>query len=112
MPTDAPGEHAAAPPAGQTSPIISASGGQILITGTGFLPNSPVTVRITYSGEDIVDYLTYISDADGFLSAALPAAAITTETAYNITVTDHRRDLAGDGGLLWSNTVVVTPTGR
>ena len=112
MPTDAPGEHAPAPPAGQTSPIISASRGQILITGTGFLPNCPVTVRITYSGEDIVDYLTYISDADGFLSAALPAAAITTETAYNITVTDHRRDLAGNGGLLWSNTVVVTPTRR
>jgi hypothetical protein len=112
MPTDAPGEHAPAQPAGQTSPIISASRGQILITGTGFLPNCPVTVRITYSGEDIVDYLTYISDADGFLSAALPAAAITTETAYNIAVTDQRRDLAGDGGLLWSNTVVVSPTGR
>jgi hypothetical protein len=105
MPTDAPGEHAPAPPAGPTSPIISASRGQILITGTGFLPNCPVTVRITYSGEDIVD-------ADGFLSAALPAAAITTETGHSITVTDHRRDLAGDSGLLWSNTVIVTPTGR
>jgi hypothetical protein len=112
MSTDAPGEHAPAPPAGPNSPIISASRGQILITGTGFLPNCVVTVRITNSGEDIVDYLTYISDADGFLSAALPAAAIATETAYNITVTDHRRDLAGDGGPLWSNTVVVTPTGR
>jgi hypothetical protein len=112
MSTDAPGEHAPAPPAGPNFPIISASRGQILITGTGFLPNCMVTVRITNSGEDIVDYLTYISDADGFLSAALPAAAITTETAYNITVTDHRRDLAGDGGLLWSNTVVVTPIGR
>jgi hypothetical protein len=112
MPTDAPGEHAPAPPARQTSPIISASGGQILITGTGFLPNCPVTVRITYSGEDIVDYLTYISDADGFLSAALPAAAITTETGHSIAVTDHRRDLACDSGLLWSNTIIVTPTGR
>jgi hypothetical protein len=112
MPTDAPGEHAPAPPAEQTSPIISASRGQILITGTGFLPNCAVTVRITYTGEDIVDYLSYISDADGSLSAALPAAAITTEPGHNITVTDHRRDLAGDGGLLWSNTVVVAPTGR
>lgn len=112
MPIDAPGEHAPAPPAGPSSPIISASRGQILITGTGFLPNCAVTVRITYTGEDIVDYLSYISDADGSLSAALPAAAITTETGHNITVTDHRRDLAGDVGLLWSNTVVVTPTGR
>jgi len=112
MSTNAPGEHAPAPPAGPNSPIISASRGPILITGTGFLPNCVLTVRITNSGEDIVDYLTYISDADGFLSAALPVAAITTETAYNITVTDHRHDLTGDGGLLWSNTVVVTPTGR
>jgi hypothetical protein len=112
MPTDAPGDHAQGPPAGQTSPMISASRGQILITGTGFLPSCPVTVRITYSGEDIVDYLTYISDADGLLSAALPAAAITTETGHSITVTDHRRDLAGDSGLLWSNTVIVAPTGR
>jgi hypothetical protein len=114
MPTDAPGEHAPAPPAGQTSPVISASSGQVLITGTGFLPNCPVTVRITYSGNDIVDYLTYISDADGFLSAALPEAAITTETGHSITitVTDHRRDLAGDSGLLWSNTVIVALTGR
>ena len=110
MPTDAPGEHAAAPPAGQTSPIISASRGQILITGTGFLPNCPVTVRITYSGEDIVDYLTYISDADGALCAPLPETAV-TETAH-ITATDHRPDPAGDGGLLWSNAVIVTPTGR
>ena len=74
MPTDAAGEHAPAPPAGPTSPIISA--------------------------------------ADGFVSAALPAAAITTETGHSITVTDHRRDLAGDSGLLWSNTVIVAPTGR
>ena len=112
MSTDAPGEHAPAPPAGPNSPIISASRGQILITGTGFLPNCMVTVRITNSGEDIVDYLTYISDAEGFLTAALPSAAITAETGYNVTVTDHRRDLAGDSGLLWSNTVMVTPTGR
>jgi hypothetical protein len=112
MSTDAPGEHAPAPPAGPNSPIISASRGQILITGTGFLPNCVVTIRITNSGEDIVDYLTYISDADGSLSAALPAPAITIETGHNITVTDHRRDLAGDGGLLWSNTVIVTPTRR
>jgi hypothetical protein len=112
MPTYVPRNEPNARPIGPTDPIISASRGHVLITGSGFLPNRSVTIRITYTGEDVVDYLTYISDADGFLSAALPAAAITTETAYNITVTDHRRDLAGDGGLLWSNTVVVTPTGR
>jgi integrase/recombinase XerD len=47
-----------------------------LITGTGFLPDCSVTVRIAYRGEDIVDYLTYTSDADGYLNAALPETAI------------------------------------
>jgi hypothetical protein len=48
-----------------------------------------------------------MSDADGCLSAPLPETAA-TETAH-ITVTDHRPDPAG-GGLLWSNTVIVTHT--
>ena len=90
-------------------PIISASRSQVLITGTGFLPNCPVTVRIEYSGEDIVDYLTYTTDADGGLSAPLPQTAV-TETGH-ITVTDHRPDPHGDGGLLWSNTVIVASNG-
>jgi hypothetical protein len=108
MPTDAPGDHAPAPPVRPTSPVISVSCGQVLITGTGFLPNCPVTVRVTSTGEDIVDYLTYTSDADGYLSAALPETAI-TPTGY-IAVTDNRPDPAGDAGLLWSNTVIVTAT--
>ena len=66
-----------------------------MITGTGLLPNCAVTVRIAYIGEDIVDYLTYISDASGCLSAPLREAAI-TETGH-IAVTDHRPDPAGDG---------------
>jgi hypothetical protein len=110
MPTDAPGEHASAAPVRPTGPVVSASHGQVLITGAGFLPNCAVTVRITDNGEDIVDYLTYISDADGCLCAPLPATAI-TETGHNIAVTDHRPDRTGDGGLLWSNTVVVAATG-
>jgi hypothetical protein len=40
------------------------------------------------TGEDIVDYLTFISDDDGCLSA--------TETGH-IAVTDHRPDPGGDG---------------
>src|ERR1700757_1036131 len=109
MPTDAHGEHPPAPPVRPTGPIISASRGQVLITGTGFLPHCPVTVRITCTGEDIVDYLTYISDVDGYLCAALPETAI-IETEH-IAVTDNRPDPAGDGGLLWSNTVIVTAPG-
>jgi hypothetical protein len=112
MPTEAPGERAPAPSAGPSCPIISASEGQLVITGSGFLPDCVVTVRITTSGHAIVDYLTYTSDADGFLSAALPASAIAAGAGHDISVTDHRRDLAGDGGVLWSNTVLVTPNGR
>jgi hypothetical protein len=74
--------------------------------GIGFLPNRSITIRIADSGEDIVDYLTYVSDADGYLNAALPETAV-TKTGH-ITVTDHRRDPDGDGGLLWSNTVIVS----
>lgn len=106
MPTEAPGEHAAAPPVRPTCPVISASRGQVLITGSGFLPNCPLTVRIASAGEDVVDYLTYTSDADGYLSAVLPETAI-ARTGH-IAVTDNRHDPAGEGGLLWSNTVLVT----
>jgi hypothetical protein len=77
--------------------------------GSGFLPNRSVTIRITYVGEDIVDYLTYTSDGDGQLSAALPETVV-IETGH-ITVTDHRPDPDGDGGLLWSNTVIVISSG-
>ena len=110
MPTDVPGNQSPARPVRAAGPIIGAYDGQVFITGTGFLPNRAVTVRIAQSGDDVVDYLTYISDADGGLSAPLPETAV-TETGH-ITVTDHRHDPAADGGLLWSNTVIVTPTGR
>lgn len=109
MPTEAAGDQPPGRPIGPTGPIISASCGHVLITGSGFLPNRPVTIRITYIGEDIVDYLTYVSDADGYLSAVLPETAV-TETGH-IAVTDHRPDPDGDGGLLWTNTVIVAQTG-
>jgi hypothetical protein len=109
MPTDAPGEHAPAPPIRPTAPVITASRGQVLITGAGFRPNCPVILRITYCGDEIVDYLTYISDAHGCISAALPETAI-IETVQ-LAVTDRRPDPAGDSGLLWSNTVIVSPIG-
>lgn len=106
MPTNAPGEQLPASPAGPSSPVISVSRGQVVITGTGLLPNCPVTVRITSTAEDIVDYLTYTSDAGGYLTAALPETAI-MQTGH-IAVTDNRPDPAGEDGLLWSNTVIVT----
>jgi hypothetical protein len=110
MPTDVPGNQSAARPVRPAGPIISAYDGHVFIMGTGLLPNRPVTVRIAHNGDDVVDYLTYISDPDGALSAPLPQTAV-TETGH-ISVTDHRPDSAGDGGLLWSNTVIVTCAGR
>jgi hypothetical protein len=77
MPTDVPGNQPPARPVRPAGPIISACYGKVCITGTGFLPNCPVTVRITCSSDDIVDYLTDISDADGGLSAPLPETAVT-----------------------------------
>jgi hypothetical protein len=38
------------------SPTISAQGN--LVTGSGFLPDDCVAIRITVAGEDISDYLT------------------------------------------------------
>jgi len=109
MAIDVPGNQPTAGPIGPTGPTISASCGHVLVTGSGFLPNRSVTIRITYVGDDVVDYLTYVSDADGYLSAPLPETAV-TETGH-IAVTDHRPDPDGDGGLLWSNTVIVTSGG-
>jgi hypothetical protein len=109
MRTDAPGNQPTTRPVGPTGPVISASCVHILITGSGFLPNRSVTVRIASVGEDVVDYLTYASDAQGYLSAPLPETAVSK--AGHIAVTDHRPDPHGDGGLLWSNTVIVTPGG-
>ena len=110
MPTDTPSDHAPAPPGRAAGPIISAAHGEGLITGSGFLPNHSVTIRIADIGEDIVDYLTYVTDANGRLSAPLPETAI-TETGH-VAVTDHRPDPDNDEGLLWSNTVIVTHTDR
>jgi hypothetical protein len=102
-----PGNQPPARPVRPDGPVISASRGHILITGAGFLPDCSITVRIAYTGEDIVDYLTYTSDADGYLNAALPETAVIGHVA----VTDNRPDPFGDGGLLWSNTVIVASSG-
>ena len=55
MPTDVPGNQSPARPVRPAGPIIDAYDGQVFITGTGFLPNRPVTVRIAHSGDDVVD---------------------------------------------------------
>lgn len=109
MPTNTPGDPTPpVQPAVQGGPIITATSGHVVVTGAGFLPNHPVTIRITHAGDDIADYLTYTTDPDGRLTAPLPTTAV-AETAH-ITATDHRHDSHGDHGLLWTNTVTVTAT--
>ena len=87
-------------------PTISAQGH--FVTGSGFLPYHNVTFKITRAGEDISDYLAYVTDGDGDIHCELLEGVTGT---LHIAVTDHRPDPDGDGGLLWSNTVIVTATG-
>jgi hypothetical protein len=107
MPTDTPGDPALhPPPAAIAGPTITAAERQVVVTGAGFLPNSSVTIRITHADDDIADYLTYTTDADGCLTAPLPSTAV-AGTAQ-IAASDHRPNPVGGDGLLWSNTVTVT----
>jgi hypothetical protein len=89
-------------PDASATPTISARG--YLVTGCGFLPDHYVTIRITCAGEDISDYLTYMTDGDGYLHCELPNSA--TGTLY-IAATDHRPDPEGACGRLWSNTCTL-----
>jgi hypothetical protein len=68
MPTSVP--HNLAAPHSSATPTISAEGH--LVTGSGFLPDHNVAIRITRAGEDIDDYLAYVTDGGGYLRSELP----------------------------------------
>ena len=89
------------------TPNISAHGH--LVTGSGFLPDHNVAIRITRAGEDIDDYLAYVTDGHGYLHSELPNSVTGT---LSIAATDHRPDPDGACGWLWSNacTLVVAET--
>jgi hypothetical protein len=105
MPTSV--SHSPAAPHSYGTPTISAKGH--LVTGSGFLPDHNVAIRITRAGEDIDDYLAYVTDGDGYLHSELPSSVTGT---VSIAATDHRRDPDGACGWLWSNacTLVVAET--
>jgi hypothetical protein len=90
-------------PAAAAAPSIIATAGYV-ITGTGFVPDHDVTIRVTYTAEDISDYLTYTTNPSGNLYAQLPTSPATG--AVHITATDHRTDPDGACGLLWSKPIL------
>ncbi len=94
------------PPAPSAAPAIAVIAGDI-INGTGFLADHHVIIRVAYTAEHICDYLTYTTDRGGGLYAELPISP--TSGALLITATDHRIDPGGACGLLWSNTLTVSP---
>jgi hypothetical protein len=100
------GEHDVSDPAPNKppAPTIRATT-EYLITGAGFLPDHAVTVRVTYTSEDISDCLIYKTNPSGDLYAELPTSP--THSTLHITATDHRADPDGVGGFLWSNTHTV-----
>jgi hypothetical protein len=105
--TDPAPNHPSTPaPTAVAAPTITATAGHV-ITGAGFLPDHDVTIRITYTAENISDYLTYTTDRGGDLYAELPTSPATG--ALYMTATDHRTDPDGACGLLWSNTQTVQP---
>jgi hypothetical protein len=96
-----------AAPHSSATPTISARGH--LVTGSGFLRDHNVTIRITRAGDDIDDYLAYVTDGHGYLHSELPSSITCT---LSIAATDYRRDPDGACGWLWSNacTLIVTET--
>jgi predicted enzyme related to lactoylglutathione lyase len=105
--TDPPPKDGSTPlRAGAAAPTIAATAGS-LVTGEGFLPGHHVTICVTYTAEDISDYLTYTADSGGDLHAELPTSP--TAGTLRVTATDHRSNPEGACGLLWSNTHTLTP---
>jgi hypothetical protein len=56
-----------------SSPTIAAAT-HCVLTGTGFLPDHHVTVRVRYADEGVSDYLSYTTDSRGHLRAELPVS--------------------------------------
>ena len=71
-----------AAPHSSATPTISAKGH--LVTGSGFLPDHNVAIRITRAGEDIDDYLAYVTDGHGYLHSELPSSVTGTVSIAEI----------------------------
>jgi hypothetical protein len=76
-----------------------------VITGTRFLPDREVIVRVVYSVDGVTDYLAFTADLHGDLVAELPLNLHSGVLA--VRASDHRPDPDGERGLLWSNTEMI-----
>ena len=80
---------------------------ELIAAGSGFLPDHRVAFRITRAGDDIDDYVTYVTDGHGCVHCELPNGV--TGKLY-IAATDHRPDPDGACGRRWSNTCTLVVT--
>jgi hypothetical protein len=92
---------------GSGAPTITVGAGYI-VAGAGFLPDHVVTIRVTYTADNVSDYLAFSTNARGELYAELPISPA-TGTLY-VVATDHRTDRHGACRLVWSNTETIRLT--
>ncbi len=109
MPDPGSDNHSPTSPTHGAAPILRVEQAYI-ITGSGFLPDHHLTIRVTCTTDDVTDYLAYTSDSSGRLHTALPITH--AASPIHITATDHRADPHGMCGLLWSNTQVASRSCR
>ena len=81
-----------------------------VISGTGFLPNHELSIRVAYTKDGASDYLTFTTDSAGNFNAVLPTSGATG--TLQITATDHRSNPTGVCGLVWSNTETIDACAR
>jgi hypothetical protein len=99
------------PPAPSTKPSInvssrgSGSGAQFTVTGSGFLPNKTVTVRVVDAAFNMSSF-QQSSDASGNITANL-SIPCSSASPLHFSATDGRPDPSDLTGVLWSNTFMI-----
>ncbi|MBI3651516.1 MAG: hypothetical protein HY231_10900 [Acidobacteria bacterium] len=82
---------------------VVVANGTFAVSGSGFTPNSTITIRVADDALANVYYL-YRSMADGRLQAVVPNICVNPGNIY-FSATDGRHDASDRTGSLWSNTV-------
>jgi LGFP repeat len=98
--------HPPQPPTISVEPKGSGANASFTVTGSGFIPNHSVTIRVA-DGYNADRYITRTSDASGHLSATFPMPVNPGWTLY-FSATDGRLNPNDATGSLVSNTVRIT----